>query len=275
MRRQAFGLDAETMARISYQGTSDDMQMQIADAESKGKRFLIMDHPYYLMSSAFVDAQLGSAASGLEDKPIPVIEDRKFDIPVALRSIPNDFATHSNPTLLPDRFLFSFTPILTIRHPAHAIPSNFRATHSIAPEFPEFPIGTSFRFPRLLFDSFKARDGAQNPIVTDGGRLIRDPQGQMKKLCELLGLDEGEIRYTGDETIGTLESRESKLNKAFLGTFLGSKGVIPNERYNERMDIREEAKKWVEEWGEAIARMLEEKMVAAMEDYEYLLQYSL
>ncbi|KAL0569958.1 hypothetical protein V5O48_012007 [Marasmius crinis-equi] len=297
LRMREHGLEAEAAARISYQGTLDDMQMEIADAESKDKRFLTMDHPFYLMSSAFVNAHLGSAADGLEDKPAPLITDRQLDIPVGLRSVPSNLPprSESNPTLLPDRFFFSFTPILTIRHPAHAIPSNLRAARSVSSEFPEFAtaIGTSFRFPRLVFDSFKFRGGGPSPIVMDGGRLVQDPQGQMKKLCKVLGLDESGIRYMWDETIETLGSRESKTAKAFLGTFHGSKGVIADkvsemehslrilkltyriQKYNQPVDIQEETKKWAEEWGEDVARTLQEKVAAAMEDYEYLLEYCL
>ncbi|KAF9264319.1 hypothetical protein L218DRAFT_958399, partial [Marasmius fiardii PR-910] len=116
-----------------------------------------------------------------------------------------------NSTLFPDRFLFSFTPIITIRHPARVIPSFLRAFSHYGDDYshPDFMVaGESFRLERLIFDSFKSFEKARaveegreprTPIVVDGDKLVADPQGQMKKL---------------------------KAGEAFLGSFNRSTGVI-------------------------------------------------
>ncbi|KAL0569869.1 hypothetical protein V5O48_012088 [Marasmius crinis-equi] len=282
MWQEGLGLKDEDAAKVDWQSTLDSLQMKVRDAELKDKWFLTMDHPYHLMASSFISSRMN--VPGRDTKPIPLIVDRELDLDSKTGGsyLAADLTKYANPTLLPDRFFFSFTPIITIRHPTRAIPSYLRAYRRIGTEksHPDLPVAASFLWERLVFDSFKsfeesraATEGrvAKPPIVVDGEKLVKDPHGQMKKLCEALDLDEEHISYSWDRPGWAT----SKLDQAFAGTFSGSTGVIPDAKFDRALDTREEMQRWVEEWDEATARMLEEMVNAAIPDYEYLVQYSL
>ncbi|KAL0570271.1 hypothetical protein V5O48_011698, partial [Marasmius crinis-equi] len=273
---EAFGLShQEAAVQGSYQAFSDEMQREAADAEAKGKCFLAADHPYHITSSSFINAHLNMP--GHETRPTPTIVDNALDVtPAGDTQVGNDapselneLKAHPNPTLLPDRFLYSFTPIITIRHPARATPSYFRAYQVLGLDTsePDFPIATSFKLERMLFDTFKThaeKEKAGSVIVIDGDKLVRDPQGQMKKVCELLGLDKAQIRYSWDKpTMGD----GKKSAGAFLTTVNGSNGVISDPKYDKPVVIEEEVKGWAQEWDESTAKVLEELVRSAMPDY--------
>ncbi|KAK1223702.1 hypothetical protein PQX77_013423 [Marasmius sp. AFHP31] len=50
--------------------------------------------------------------------------------------------------------------------------------------------------------------------------------------------------------------------------------VVLDPEYNKPLDIETEERKWMEEWDEDTARVLRKMVEEAMEDYQYLLQYS-
>ncbi|KAK1217042.1 hypothetical protein PQX77_020316 [Marasmius sp. AFHP31] len=278
----AYGLDVETLTKASWQNFVDTTQRNVADAEAKGKCFLAMDHPYQLMPSSLVNSQLDVPER--KTRPTPSVVDHKFDLAASPSGVEcgDDLGAHSNPTLIPDRFFFSFTPIVTIRHPAHATPSTYRALREMGGEisYLDFPVLTSYKLTRLVFDSYKAyaasmeKSGIANallPIVVDGEKLVKDPQGQMKKVCDALGLDEGGIRYNWDSP----EMRKgTKLGNAFFKTLNGSNGVVPNSKYDMPIDIESETLKWAQEWDEVTAKALRKRVEEDMEDYQYLLQCS-
>ena len=199
-----------------------------------------------LMSCSFINANVDVPGRG--SRPVPVIVDRKLDIvtDAAGDPIEDDLTVHSNPTLLPDRFFFSITPIITIRHPAYAIPSMYRAECGMGREglALDLPVWINCKWERLIFDSFlsynasKAKsEGPQTPvpIVVDGIKLVKDPQGQMKKVCQLLGLDEGKIQYTWDNS----KLRDgTKAAETFLKTFNGSNGVIMDPVSDQRTEYQ-------------------------------------
>ncbi|KAK1215704.1 hypothetical protein PQX77_021676 [Marasmius sp. AFHP31] len=200
----ALGLDDETVAKASWQNFVDNLQRGAEDAELKGKRFLTMDHPFQLMSSTLINSLVD--VPGRKTWPTPSVVDSMLDIPTnnnvsALKvevagDRGRDPKLYSNPTLIPDRFLFSFVPIFTIRHPAHATPSAYRAWQKMGVEIshPDFPVTKSYKWARLFFDTFKsygeaeigsgrvywarAATGPAVPIVVDGERLVKDPRGQ-------------------------------------------------------------------------------------------------
>ncbi|KAL0068219.1 hypothetical protein AAF712_004604 [Marasmius tenuissimus] len=286
--RDACGLDDDTVSKASWQNFLDDLQRSALDAESKGKRFLTMDHPFQLLSSSLVNSHID--VPGHTTWPTPVIVDHKFDVstnastPGSAEDRGLDLKIYSNPTLIPDRFFFSFTPIMTIRHPAHAIPSAHRAflnSDLMDLSHPDFPVNTSYKWARLVFDAFKSyggvgKDGgraanAALPTVVDGEKLVKDPQGQMKKVCDILGLDEGGIRYNWDKP--NLR-KDTKVGGTFLKTLNESNGVVLDPKFNKPLDIETEEEKWMEEWDEDTAKVLRKMVEEAMEDYQYLLQYS-
>ncbi|KAJ8075701.1 hypothetical protein PM082_021331 [Marasmius tenuissimus] len=288
----ALGLDDEIIATASWQNFVDNLQREAEDAELKGKRFLTMDHPYQLMSSALINSLIN--VPGRRTWPTPSVVDSKFDIPTnnnasileveVAEDRELDPKFYSNPTLIPDRFLFSFVPIFTIRHPAHATPSAYRAWQKMGGDLshPDFPVTKSYKWGRLFFDTFKFHVKAEmekcrglgtaspgtTPIVVDGEQLVKDPQGQMKRVCDILGLDAGGITYNWDKPELW---KGTKLGDAFFSTINESNGVVPDPP----VDIETEAKKWAQEWDEDTASVLREMVQEDMEDYQYLLQYGL
>ncbi|KAF9264406.1 hypothetical protein L218DRAFT_1027970 [Marasmius fiardii PR-910] len=206
------------------------------------------------MSSAKIHSHIH--VLGRETKPVPVVVDQMFDVsdtsPTGSMVKPG---MYPNPTLLPDRFFFSFTPIITIRHPARVIASFLQAYNHYGDDHshPDFVVyDESFRLERLMFDLLK-RFG-RVPIVIDGDKLVADPQGQMKKVCERLGIDESQIQYTWDPP-GELE--HTTAGEAFLGNFNRSIGVVPDPITAKPVEMKEEVERWAKDWNEETARILE------------------
>ena len=55
----------------------------------------------------------------------------------------------------------------------------------------------------------------------------------------------------------------------------GSDDPLADQVYDKPIDIDEQKVKWEKNWGKEVADRMEELVRGAMEDYEYLLQYSL
>ncbi|KAL0572341.1 hypothetical protein V5O48_009631, partial [Marasmius crinis-equi] len=274
--------EGEAGAKVSWQITLNELQSGVADAETKGKWFLTTDHSHHLMSSTVINAQL---PAGRESQPVPVVQDEMLDISTRT-IIPEIFqdllalAAHANPTLLPDRFFFSFTPIILIRHPARVIPSYLRVQRRQGYEgFGDLSVAASFTWERMVFDSFRSYEeslaraegrSVNMPIVVDGGKFVDDPRSQMKKLCDVLRLDEAQIRYTWDQPGLT---RNTPAAAAFEGIFSHSTGISSNPNPEKPLNLEEEMEGWVKEWDEPTARIIAEKVKNAMDVYEYLLQF--
>ena len=133
-------------------------------------------------------------------KPCPAVVDRSASNSSsngsgnALASLP---AARTNPTVLPDSFLESMTPLILFRHPALMIPSFYRAAQkgkleiSIADE--DWPVNASLRWLRLVYDWYAHHAPGTNTtsviIVIDSDDLINSP-GFTPRLCARLGIDE-------------------------------------------------------------------------------------
>ncbi|KAG7085970.1 hypothetical protein E1B28_003495 [Marasmius oreades] len=280
------GMSDGDASKITLQGSIDGLQREVAEAEVNGKCALTMDHPSFVMALSQLQAHLG--IRGCDVKPTPVVVDRMLDVVGGTAYSQLDAgitpeAPYPNPTLLPDRFFFSFTPIITIRHPARIMASVLRALQRLGDDIshPDFAVhGESLRPVRLVFDSFKSYEEAcavaegrkaKIPIVIDGDKLVRNPQGQMKKLCTLIDIDESQLKYSWDPPRLV---EHTKTGRGYLNEFNRSTGIFSNPRAKE-VNMAEEVRYWREEWDEDIARILEEKVAAQMEDYEYLLRFSL
>ncbi|KAK7043205.1 hypothetical protein VNI00_008559 [Paramarasmius palmivorus] len=267
----ASGLSEEEASKISYQASLDAVEHAIREAEIKGKVPLTMEHPYMIMDSSAVNEYLKLSNP---IRPSPTIVDRMLDVPSPSAA---QGAPSSNPTLLPDRLYYSFTPIIVIRHPARVLPSYVRLAGEnlgSALDSDDMPLIASFQCERLVFDSF--RDAGITPIVVDGERLVKDPHGQMKKLCNALAIDDGQIKYTWDAVPeGQIVGSLGRITTAFFSRLSQSTGVIPDPRFEIPLKLEDEVLRWAEEWNADVARKLEIYVLGAMEDYEYLLEYSL
>ncbi|KAK7053220.1 hypothetical protein VNI00_003839 [Paramarasmius palmivorus] len=254
----------------TYQDTFENVRKAMEAVEAAGKSPLAMEHPHHLMSHTIVnqDAKFPSPRTGLVKPPMITFNGA------------SSWESTINPTCLPDAFLFSSTPIITIRHPARVLASWVQATYDKFGSEAKYPFlmekAAKFKWERMIFDSFV---GQTSCIVVDGDRLARDPQEQMRALCKALGIDgrDGMIQYTWDATdagnSNDFSSQEFKT--AFLGTLSRSRGIIADKNLAEPIVIANERQGWAREWGEEIACRMEEIVSDAMEDYVYLHQFAL
>ncbi|KAF9067691.1 hypothetical protein BDP27DRAFT_1225486, partial [Rhodocollybia butyracea] len=209
--------------------------------------------------------------------PRPALVDHRFDVVDSKEAevklpIPN-------PTLLPDRILASSLPVIIIRHPVFAFPSYERAASVYATTVfdMEFSVMTSYKWSRIMYDFYRSyykKTDPQGkmkdwPIVVDGDRLVEDTRGQMKKFCDIAGLDESEIQYSW-EAAGLVTDDKPLIS--FLATIKESTGVIKGPKPCSMVpDLELQVKKWTEEWDEKVAQRMKEAVESAMDDYTYLL----
>ncbi|KAF9067687.1 hypothetical protein BDP27DRAFT_1225558, partial [Rhodocollybia butyracea] len=202
--------------------------------------------------------------------PRPALVDHRFDVVDSKEAevklpIPN-------PTLLPDRILAFSLPVIIIRHPVFTYPSYERAASVYATTVfdMEFSVMTSYKWSRIMYDFHRSYyektdpEGMKDwPIIVDGDRLVEDTKGQMKKFCDIAGLDESEIQYSWEAAV--LETDKKPLS-SFLRTIKESTGVIKG-----LVNLELQVKKWAEEWDEKVAQRMKEAVESAMDDYDYLL----
>ena len=172
---------------------------------------------------------------------------------------------NANPTVLPDAFLKSVTPICVIRHPAHTIPSLYRTAHFNV-HGPEFQVQASLRWCRLLVDWYATSTGAK-PIIIDGYGLVHKPE-IVKRLCGALSLDGSEVQTLWD----TISQPEIRGQVSATATTQTSTAPPRSRVGDDEMDLDEEEKGWVKEFGVDAATAIMGLMGSAMEDYSYLKQ---
>lgn len=181
---------------------------------------------------------------------------------------------NANPTVLPDAFLKSMTPICLIRHPARTFPSLYRVarpTHNVHGS--EFPINASIRWCKLLVDWYTVATGTK-PIVLDGDDLIHEPS-TIAKVCRALSLDDSGVQKSWDamprEEIGEQDAMTSAMN----ATIQTSNGAHRSRKRDDEIDIDEEARGWGTEFGLDVAEAIKGLVAGAMDDYLYLRQYAI
>lgn len=208
---------------------------------------MVKEHCCYLADATVVQVNL-ERHRGIPPKPS--MQDNALDVPeverdqVAKRPYIDETAQVVNPTILPDRFLKTFSPVLIIRHPAKQIASWYKASRVFATELddPDFELAGTFKFSRLVFDYYKSlyhpkQNGAPNgnaqngktvklhwPIVIDGDDVINDTEGMAKRFCSVTGLDPAGVIYKWEK----IEPINKEV-EAFQGTLSKSSGVTKHE----------------------------------------------
>ncbi|KAF5355217.1 hypothetical protein D9757_014764 [Collybiopsis confluens] len=167
------------------------------------------------------------------------------------------------------------TPVIIIRHPAYVFPSWLRAaaSYGASVDSPKFKIPGSLRWQRFIYDFYRTyydkiddEEKKGLPIVIDGDDLVEDTQGQMKKFCGLVGLDESGIQYSWESAGRPTDN----VSNAFIGNLKESTGVIKGLSFSRDPDLDEQVKKWTEEWDEETAGKLREAVLSSLPDYRYL-----
>ncbi|KAJ3987638.1 hypothetical protein F5890DRAFT_732367 [Lentinula detonsa] len=276
----------ETFAHTTFQAGLDAMEKTIAEAESEGKIAVIKEHTCFMLDSNIIN---GNVYCDREDKPRPVIIDHRLDIQ-RYENKENGVPHHvqrtefplPNPTLLPDRIISTLQPVIIIRHPSYTFPSALRASSSYGANVfdPDFAIIASFRWQRVVFDFYReycergrklSCGRGRWPVVVDGDKLINDTKGQMTKFCQVVGLEESDIRYSWDPHY----VKRNAVWDAFTKIAEESTGVIKTSESVQPLNMIEARKKWESEWDTNVARKLMELVELAMDDYNFLLRHSL
>jgi hypothetical protein len=209
----------------------------------QGKIPFVKEHTCYVIQS-IVARDMLERERGIPPKP--KMKDRVLDVPVDKRGRFSKAPYHDstvpvpNPTILPDRLLQSFAPIIIIRHPAKQISSFYRASvkmRAVQTDDSEFEIAATYKFSRLIFDYFrrvyltkngdtKAEDAHRLawPIVVDGDDLINDTEGISQRFCALTGIDPAGVVYEWGKT-----KPVDPFFAVFLGTLNESLGVVKNK----------------------------------------------
>ncbi|EEB90802.1 hypothetical protein MPER_10947 [Moniliophthora perniciosa FA553] len=266
----------EDFAGETYQAALDAFQNFVKGTEKEIP--LAKDHIFYMMDARTTYELLGQKVAS--HRSCPVVSDRMLDLEEEITK-PELVFPYSNPTLISDQFLSSFTPILIIRHPAQAFPSSLRAhSRSVGGTVfdADFPSNVNFKFSRMIYDWYNAYcdaqslPGSRRPVIIDGDKLVNDTKGQMKSLCQAVGLDESQIQYSWkskedhgwgkvwdayyegiQNSTGVIKSKDATLNVAFCLSALP-----PNKETLETPDLNVKLEKWKEEWDDDVADKLKE-----------------
>jgi len=221
------------------------------------------------------------------------MEDKMLDLPEDMRKAEpkrpyKDLSVSvPNTTILPDRLMKTFAPVIIIRNPVKQIESWYSASRvfGVPVDDPDFELGTTYKFSRRVFDYFTelyrgSSTGGQNgngvasgknwPIVIDGDDLINDTEGICKRFCEIAGLDPAGVIYKWEER----KEKLGAIDRSFAGKISKSEGVQKNLS-PKIYCIKEASRKWIEAYDIDVAKALARYVEEAMEDYQYLHQFRL
>ncbi|KAK1234503.1 hypothetical protein PQX77_002304 [Marasmius sp. AFHP31] len=282
----------EVFKDVTFQHSVDEMERAIAELEAQvtipdhlsdprssgspveqGKISVLKEHSYHMMDSASFKPHIDIDR---RTRARPVIVDKCLDLPESKRETASEPSLPiPNPTLLPDRLFVTFAPVLLIRHPARMLPSLLRAFGQVGatPFDPDFPIDSSYKWQRQMYDCYKAwfkEKDTRLPVVIDGDKLINDPQGQMEKLCSIVGLDSAGVKYTWES-----QELDTPVKALFIRTLCASTGVIQGNDTAKPPVLEDEVKKWAEQWDEEMAEEMKRRAELVLPDYEYLLERSI
>ncbi|KAG7086329.1 hypothetical protein E1B28_002292 [Marasmius oreades] len=281
----------EAFSGATFQYSLDEMQRTIAEIEAQGKTAVIKEHTFHMMDAGTLYTNAGIDTIKRENTLKLPLTDKLLDLPESEReTLPGSPSFPiPNPTILPDRLLATFMPVLIIRHPCHMV-SSFRRvlTRVYGGSFPDedSPIDTQYKWHRMIYNFYKAWFSTPEgiaaaggpavaehlPIVIDGDKLVNDAQGQMETWCRILHIDASGVQYTWEAQ----PLPENHPKASFIGTISKSTGVLKSKDGNDKVPvIEEEVQKWMEETDEKTAEGMKFWVEKTMEDYNYLLERSI
>ena len=257
----------------------------------QGKIPFVKEHTLFILNPKLIAGNIPASPNRLvPDKPIVV----DHSSPPSDDSFSTTSATSTNPTVLPDSFLKTMSPIIVIRHPARMIPSFYRAIREsnlgIDVNDGDFPVQASFRWSRLTFDWYaqnvcnsatlpgpfkKSERGDKQswPVVIDGDDLIND-ENVAQDLCKQLNIDPKHLQLQWDVATEEQKAKQGTLVTRFLSTIQKSTGIIKSGKSDD-IDLEVEKEKLLQEFGEEVGKMLVGFVERAMGDYTFLREYRL
>lgn len=112
------------------------------------------------------------------------------------------------------------------------MPAYYRAQRPVFKEQADediFEAMATSRWAQMVFDTYRARSEAAEPIVIDAEDVVHHTKPLIQKLCALLGIDPDGVQYVWDAV--TREAWPSDpIMQGFFKTLLKSHGVQRDEK---------------------------------------------
>ncbi|OBT75550.1 hypothetical protein VF21_05864 [Pseudogymnoascus sp. 05NY08] len=261
--REAFNKLKDDIRRASEQVSflvSQELPWSGAYFSGKGKVAFVKEHVWVFLKPSVID-------SNLEVPRPPRTTPKLYQNDTEVR-------VSTNPTLLPDDFMLSVSPVFLIRHPALVFYSWYKlTTNAFGADIDDsdFPAEVSFRWSRILYDWYlntwsetsPSSPQAQHrkPAVIDADDTMSD-RAALERLCHQLQLDPQQLSFEWQVAKTGLLPWLSSIQK--------STGVDMS-KISKGVDIQQEFVKWENEFGSHVAQKLLHFVELAMPDYEYLL----
>lgn len=197
-------------------------------------------------------------------------EEPSFTVTNAASRISKD-PEKTNPTIFPDEFLKSWTPVFLVRHPALSFESWYRAesgARNVDIFDKQWAFYTSFQYSRQLYDWYLSNVTGPDdmPIVVEADDML-EKSSTIETLCDLLKMDKQHIldEWEVIEAPKNAGSRELK----YMSGYWNSTSV-DQSKSSRGLDMVKRYSLWQDEFGSLVSKELLRLVENAMPDYEYL-----
>lgn len=267
----------------------EQWQKTMREMESQGKRivhsYTAFAHVTPAIHNEFLNESMNRTSGSKIDGISPSRGDQASSRSPSARSnaywqLAPSKTSPDNPTIFPDDFLLSHSPIFLIRHPIQTFPSTIRAgsryMQSTGPIMDDFAkLMLRYRWHVILYDWYAkehTRDPEANPepLILDADEMMYN-RAAVAELCRRVGLDPAMTRYEWRKAqLENSYDRESE----YQDVLTQSESILPGKG-SDIVKLEDEIPKWKAEFGEERANLLLELVDDAMSDYEYLSERSI
>lgn len=249
--------EEKAQVQASFQESFNALEEYVVQGEAKGKVVFAKEHCNFLDDPSFNQ------------------NTARFTVQLPER-YGSGAVSMGNPTVLPDVFLRSWTPVFLIRHPARIFPSLCRALMNI--HRVQLSNGDMDYFlhdlqqqmsltTRRLYDWYAEQ--LPGPILLlDSDDVIND-SGVVEQLARQIGLDVTKMQRSWKPAEQSEMAEASSSDQVFMQTIMTSSG-IQKDKAAGQINLMEESLKWRAEFGDAIGALVELCVKEAMPDYNYL-----
>ncbi|KXX82732.1 hypothetical protein MMYC01_200850 [Madurella mycetomatis] len=274
----------KTEIRDAYQLCLDQLEERCAQAQRDNKIMFTKEHGFWFINPATMYSQrLGPERL----EPVKVEGDLAEFFRLRLPDAVGPERTYSadNWTLFPDEYLRMWRLTFIIRHPALAWPSLYRALLKVAKLGAVDDDGLkgasaanmTLTWTRKLYDWSMTQQPDTPPLIIDANDVIHNPDSVLR-FCEAAGLDKNFVQFEwgGENDKNPTDGWDNpgmpidrQVAEIMLSTLEASKGLV-KDKAPTKVDIKVEAEKWKDEFGDDVAGVIEKAVWDAMPDYEYL-----
>ena len=278
---QSWSADEKNRIMEAYQDRFTAMEVYTQEAHARGKIAFVTEHGCNLASPP-ARARFLFGSGGVDESTWRV------HVP-SMSHLSEDADSRLNETVLPGYVLLYYLPIFLIRHPALAIPDVYRrfvfgrnANSEVMVSLEhKLRAAVTLHWTRVLYN-FHVLEDSRNwvcrdddvdddvtwPLVLDTDDIVNSPK-VIERLCEIVGLDVKNLGWRW-QRVSSGDMSENPNSIIWAAKTLPGDTDADNVKTGENLSIGEEAKKWVDEFGEDVGRRIEEWVRSSMPDYEFL-----